>query len=459
VAERRQAVQLRGKIAFDLIARASRRAEADDVAGGLADLNLAECFGAPPDHLAAARLSLADRLADEIRALLVAGDLARVIERVEGLARNKISGPALRRAKDAAEAWQSALEEARRGEFGRAQEQLDRAERLAGEPARETLAAARQEIEARQKAAHPRIERLYTALARGQWAETLSAAESVLEVVPDHPAARQARTRAWQQIAAIGPSAALPQRNSRGAWSPPEPNPAVEERPCEPAAPRLAALPPQPAPARLGARAGQPEQYGRFLLWVDSVGGYLVCLDDEVVLGRAGYDSLADVQLLGDISRQHAALVRSGDGYLIRANHATFVNGKRVEEASPLRDGDVIRLGATLELEFHQPSPVSSTARLEIVSQHRMPLAVDGVILMAETCIIGPSSQAHIPAPGLDRPVILYRQGSLWCRASGPFEVDGRACLGRAPLTLQSSVLGEGFSFSLEPLGSRSLRC
>ena len=44
----------------------------------------------------------------------------------------------------------------------------------------------------------------------------------------------------------------------------------------------------------------------------------------------------------------------------------------------------------------------------------------------------------------------------LCCRATGGFEVDGRACAARAPLTLQSSVLGEGFSFSLEALGSRT---
>ena len=50
--------------------------------------------------------------------------------------------------------------------------------------------------------------------------------------------------------------------------------------------------------------------------------------------------------------------------------------------------------------------------------------------------------------------MVLYRQaGSLWCRADGAFDVDGRTCASRAPLTLQSSVLGEGFSFSLEPVG------
>jgi hypothetical protein len=76
---------------------------------------------------------------------------------------------------------------------------------------------------------------------------------------------------------------------------------------------------------------------------------------------------------------------------------------------------------------------------------------------MADTCIIGPS-QAHVAATALAEPVVLYRQGNgLWCRAPGGLEVDGRACGSRAPLTLQSSVLGDGFSFSLEALGSKGV--
>jgi FHA domain-containing protein len=214
---------------------------------------------------------------------------------------------------------------------------------------------------------------------------------------------------------------------------------------------------PGPAPARPLARARENGPGGRFLLWVDAVGGYLMCMDDQVVLGRSGADSDADVPLMGDLSRHHATLVRDGDGYVVRARQPTFINGQRIETA-PVHDGDVIRLGSTVELEFHQPSPVSATARLAIVSRHRLPLAVDGVLLMAETCIIDGSPQAHIPAPGLAQPVVLYRQaGALWCRATGGFEVDGRACAARAPLTLQSSILGDGFSFSLEALGTKSV--
>ena len=502
VADHHHAVQFRGRLALDLIARATRRGVADDLAGAIEDLDLAERMGAPPDSLAAARLSLADRVAEEVRIDLDAGEPVRTLERIEELTRHKIGGPALRRMREIAEAWQSALAEGRRGEFGRAQEQFDRAERLAAGTGaiavQHAVAAAKTELENRQKVAAPKIETLYAALSDGKWPPILSAAEAVLDSVPEHPAARQARSRAWQQIAAIGPVAAAqwPHRGARLAqaaamigpgsaaehepagpgaaetdgivWLSAAANPQVGARPqgsgsvgnagAGTAAARPADMPQSPVPPRPLARVEAAGPKGRFLLWVDAVGGYLVCLDDHVVLGRAGSDSHADVPLMGDLSRNHATLLRNGEGYLLQAQHASFVNGSPVVDQAVLHDGDVIRLGSSVELEFRQPSPVSATARLSIVSRHRLPLAVDGVLLMAETCIVGEASQAHVPAPSLVNPVVLYRQaGALWCRAVGAFDVDGRTCASRAPLTLQSSVLGDGFSFSLEPLRNQSV--
>jgi hypothetical protein len=454
VAEYRQAVALRGRLVLDLMGRATRRAEADDVAGAIADLETAQRHGAAPDALAAARLRLADLVADEVRSGLVAGDPTRVLERVDGLARHHISGPSLRRSREAAEAWQKALDELRRGEYGLAREALERAERLAGEAAAPALAACRREIDTRQKAAAPAVERLYEVLRGTDWSATLAAADAVLELIPEHAAAKQARARAWHQIAALSPAATLPRRAPSSSvliideHTEPARKPLAPAEP--PAAPPLVRRPAAPAP-RPAPAPGE-----RILLWADAVGGYLILMGDEIVLGRAGPDGQADVPLLGDLSRRHATLVRSGDGYLLRAHHPTFLNNRRVE-AAPLSDGDVIRLGSTLELEFHQPSPISTTARLDFVSRHRLPVAVDGVILMAETCIVGPSRQAHIPAPNLEAPVVLYRQGQeLWCKAPGEFEVDGRPRVGRSALSPRSNVMGEGFSFSLEPLGSRA---
>ena len=191
VADHHHAVQFRSRLALDLIARATRRGEVDDLAGAIDDLDLAERIGAPPDSLAAARLNLADRVADEVRADLDAGEPGRVLERIEDLARHKIGGPALRRAREIAEAWQNGLAEGRRGEFGRAHEQLDRAERLAAGAgaiaAQQAVAAAKVELETRQKAAAPKVEALYTALSEGKWPQILTAAEAVLTASPSIP--------------------------------------------------------------------------------------------------------------------------------------------------------------------------------------------------------------------------------------------------------------------------------
>ncbi|MGC8644574.1 MAG: hypothetical protein ACP5XB_32315, partial [Isosphaeraceae bacterium] len=241
VADHNQAVQFRGKLGLDLIARANRRGAADDLSGAIDDLQLAERLGAPPDSLAAARLSLADRVADEIRGDLDAGEPARALERIEELARYKISGPALRRYREIAEAWNNAGVEARRGEFGLAHEHLNRAERLAAgagvTAAQSAVAAVRRDLEGKQKTTAPKVEALYLALAEGKWPRILTAAEALLADVPDHPVARQSRAKAWQQIAAIGPSGAAqwPQRGARGAQAAVPPSPIAEAQESPPA--------------------------------------------------------------------------------------------------------------------------------------------------------------------------------------------------------------------------------
>ena len=58
-----------------------------------------------PDALASARLRLADQVAGEARSDLDAGEPARVVDRIDALARHKISGPALRRTREIAEAY------------------------------------------------------------------------------------------------------------------------------------------------------------------------------------------------------------------------------------------------------------------------------------------------------------------------------------------------------------------
>lgn len=51
---------------------------------------------------------------------------------------------------------------------------------------------------------------------------------------------------------------------------------------------------------------------------------------------------------LGDVSRKHCSLIKSDEGLVIQdigSSNGTYVNGKRVQEAS-LRPGDLIRVGS-----------------------------------------------------------------------------------------------------------------
>lgn len=437
VADHYQLVRFRGRLGPDLIVRANRRAEANDPRGAIDDLAMAERLKAPPELLAEARSNLADRLAPEIRRDLERGEPARALASIDDLERRKIISPALRDLRSLAEAWRDAIAEALRGEFGRARELLDGADRLASGAVSKALTAARTDLEVRQNAATPKVEVLYKTLAQGDWARTLAAAEALLAIVPEHPAARRARTEAWRGIAAIGSA-------ESSHWSPRSPSSGRE------AEPKSESLDESSRPLA-EARAAGPN--GRFLLWFDDVGGYLVCLDDRVVLGGVDAEGTADVPLMGDLASDHAAIIRERGGYRLAPRWPTFLNGRRVTEPAPLRHGDVIRLGQTVELEFQQPSPISASAKLAVVSRHRPPMGADGVLLMAETCIIGPGRQALVRTQSLGDPIVLYRQdGALWCRSREGFEVDDRPVASRAPLTLASNVRGEDFSFGLEAI-------
>jgi FHA domain len=190
----------------------------------------------------------------------------------------------------------------------------------------------------------------------------------------------------------------------------------------------------------------------RFLLWVDSVGGYLVCTGNEVVLGQPVPGSQIDVPIRGDLSRRHAVVRRDGEGYLLEPVREAAINGKALERPALLRDGDQITLGDSVQLRFRRPHPLSQTARLEFLSYHRTQPATDGVLLLAESCVLGPGTASHIICPDWPHDVVLFRQNdSLGCRSPKPVKINDVEYRGRGQLAERSRVAGEGFSFSVEP--------
>jgi len=208
---------------------------------------------------------------------------------------------------------------------------------------------------------------------------------------------------------------------------------------------------------RLPVNGGNSVAGDRFVLWIDAVGGFLICLADEVVLGQASPEGKADVAIHADLARRHAIIRRDGEGYWLEPLRPkqVRVDGQLIDGPTTLSDGRVLELGEGVKLRFRRPHPLSTTARLEPASFHRTQPTTDGVLLMADACIIGPHPQSHILAPEVEGEVVLFRQAgsnSLACRGPGELEIDGVAHRRRGPLAGHSRVVGETFSFTVETL-------
>jgi hypothetical protein len=189
----------------------------------------------------------------------------------------------------------------------------------------------------------------------------------------------------------------------------------------------------------------------RFMLWIDAVGGYWVCLGDEITLGQPDGRPAADVPILGDLSSRHARIRRDGEGYVIEALHEVSVDDRPVRGFGWLRDGSQIQLGKSVRLLFRRPHTISGTVRLEFMSRHRTQPSADAVLWMADACILGPKRHSHVVCRNWPREVILYRDGEeLYCRTHGALQIDGVTCECNGRITKNSRIEGDELSFNLE---------
>ena len=195
-----------------------------------------------------------------------------------------------------------------------------------------------------------------------------------------------------------------------------------------------------------------PSRSGRFVIWVDAVGGFLVCVGDEVTFGQAVADARVDVPLVADVARHHATIRRDAEGYVLDPSGETWLDDRPLKSAAPLADAAALRFGP-VALRFRRPHPLSATARIDLASPHRPRPSCDAVLLLAQSCVLGAKPTSHIVC--LDWPhevVLFYSAGKLNCHVPGEFEIDGRSHTDCGRLGPGSRVAGDGFSFSLEQI-------
>jgi hypothetical protein len=388
--------------------RGERHLTLDKIDDAWADLLQAEGLKTAekaPDRLrqALVRLGIA-----ELRAMLLAGEVARAEQLVHKLRQRQVTTTELGVLEQGLRGWLRAKELAERGELALAAETAGPAAKLLGDNA--CFRKFHHDLLNNQGRLLSSLLKLHEAAAGERWREVLEVCEEVLAIAPAHAEARALRTKAWR---ALEPTTnVLAEDDDRAA---------------------LDGLPP------------------RFWLWIDGVGGYLVCMGTRLTFGQALPDARIDVPLIADVSRLHATIGRDGEGYVLEAVRPIQVNGATVKK-SPLQSGDRFTLGPSCQFLFRLPVAGSHTARVDLVSGHRLPASVEGVLLMAETLVIGATEAAHVTVPELKQPIVLFRhRDGLGVRYKGELRVNGQVSAGRAFLPPVATVVGDEVSFAIEP--------
>jgi hypothetical protein len=413
----KRAWEMLRQVARKFVERGRQRLNHADPEAAWHDLQLAEQMERAENDAGELRQDLIKAGMAEARTLLQAGEPGRAAETLAQLRDRSVRSADLQLLEEAAKGWLSAREVAGRGEFAQALDAVHRIRRLVPEPA-PALNAFERELDQRQESFGPLLVQLHRAVEGGRWHEVVNVSEQILAAAPQHQEARKARGRAWK---AIEPATLV---GSRAPMQAPE-------------------EPPTALPAQ------------RYLLWIDGVGGFLVCMGHRITLGQATPDAYVDVPLYADVSRHHATLTRDGEGYLLEAVRPVQVNGKAIDRAL-LRANDRMTLGTSCQLQFRQPVAVSTSGKLDIVSGHRLPLALDAVLLMADTLILGPGTQSHVMLPDLKQPVIFYRhKAGLGVRHAGNLVLDGRKVQERAILGPAATITGDDFALAIETVGNR----
>jgi hypothetical protein len=195
----------------------------------------------------------------------------------------------------------------------------------------------------------------------------------------------------------------------------------------------------------------------RFMLWIDGVGAWLVCAGWQFQVGGPTLEGVsADICLMADISRHHATFEKIQEEWFIRALHPTVVSGKSVSDRCLLKSGDEIRLGNRLRLGFRTPSVLSGTAVIDFVSHHRPQRSVNGIILMTDSCQLGPRSDQHVCCPDWPGQVVLFQQqGQIRIRSSLELTVNGTRLQNGAELADGSTVCSGDLRFRVERLSGQ----
>ena len=155
---------------------------------------------------------------------------------------------------------------------------------------------------------------------------------------------------------------------------------------------------------------------GRWRLWVDGSGGYLLLTGKSWTLGGISDRGIADVRVRADWPRLAGRIEKeSGDYFWCDM----YTKGATPHARSLVTHGQVLPIAGSASVKLTQPSPLTATAMLDLAPPHRFDEHIDRVILVDGTLLIGPSAECHVRCdPPKDAPtperLIMTRRGDRW---------------------------------------------
>jgi hypothetical protein len=218
------------------------------------------------------------------------------------------------------------------------------------------------------------------------------------------------------------------------------------------------------SPASKTVSTGNQPSTGRYIAWIDGVGAWLILTGSSIAVGRMNGNvsplvaaSPAEVEpeiaLVANLSRNHARIKRVDENYVLKPDSSVKIQGRPIGFETVLPDSCEITLGDSVRLSFSIPTPLSATARMTFASQHRPRTSVDGVILMAETCLLGPSSSDHIHCRNWSESIVLVQTSSgITVKSKQKLQIGGRRAKTTDVVSDGQVVSADDFRFRLEPL-------
>jgi tetratricopeptide (TPR) repeat protein len=435
------AKRLSFEVASRLVDRAGRKLAAGDSAAGWHDIQQALRLGGSEELVNQFREEQARLGIEQTRRFLERGETALAERQIAKLEQRRLGGDERRRWKLVIHLISQGKSYAYAGEFSTASEMLERATRLLpspNDPLAMEIASRQQQLHQTGEKMRPMAAQLHTLVSTEQWGEVLTQADALLELAPEFQPAIEARRKAWQ---AVGMKSPARQRSPLANLSP------AKRRPHHPFASTIAWR----KTGTDDTMTTEENRGKRLIAWIDEVGGYLICLGNEVVIGQPTPANDIDIPIRADLSRRHAAIRREGENYILYPIHEARVDGHRVVGPTILRDNSLVELGDSLKLRFTKPHSLSATAVLRIESKHRTEPAVDAIVLMSESCVLGPKMHSHIPCPGWESDLVLFRRGEeLQFRSQEMVEINEHPGNTSGTIAANCRLAGEEFALSFE---------